>query len=78
MLGRVETAGCEAGVKAPVAAKPGVDKSKRGEEVEERLCWGLGEGGCISGWEVAGCGGGVGGGWRKGNSCSWSKKWWKK
>lgn len=40
MLGRVETAGCEAGVKAPVAAKPRVDKSKRAEEVEERLCGG--------------------------------------
>lgn len=50
MLGRVETAGYEAGVKAPVAVQPRVDKSERAEEVQERLWWGW----CISGWEFAG------------------------
>lgn len=39
-----------------MAVKPRVDKSKRAEEVEERLCGGPGG---ISGWEVAGCGGGA-------------------
>lgn len=66
MLGRVETAGYEAGVKAPVAVQPRVDKSKRAEEVEERLWWRLEvhkwEGGC----RLGGGGGGVGGGNERG------------
>lgn len=55
----METAGYEAGVKAPGGGA--VAKSRQAEEVEERLC----RGGCISGWEVAGCRGDEGGGGAK-------------
>lgn len=72
----METGGYEVGVKAPAAVQTRVDKSRRAEEVEERLCRGVG----VHKW-VGGCrlqGGRGKGVAAKGNSCSCSEKWWKK